>query len=349
MQVDIWDELLIRTPVFQRAWIFQERFLATRILQFGKSQIFWECRTENCCETYPNGFPQSPKTDTSYLLKCNYEALQSQTLSPTVRHSLSRGIAITNWPTVTQMQVIWEALVTEYTRCNLTVSSDKLVAFSGIAKDFRTTWAGRINGQTRYIAELWNVHLRQALLWRTAGAGARPSEYRAPTWSWASVNGLIDWEPKFWMHPYTCCTTILDIHVEYVGKEWGQVKAGYIKVKGPLRRLKWSELRRRQVYVKPEPAVLCTGREISEHGVEFMPDERDDKRTDIWGDSLFGLLITRFDNLLTEGRCVIILNVVPGLEDTYQRVGIVRSMSGSDVADWFKEASEPIITIVCVY
>jgi hypothetical protein len=59
-----------------------------------------------------------------------------------------------------------------------------------------------------------------------------------------------------------------------------------------------------------------------------------------------GLLITRFDNLLTEGRCIIILNVVPGHEDTYHRVGIVRSMSGSDVADWFKEASEPIITIV---
>lgn len=30
-----------------RAWCFQERLLSTRILQFGKSELFWECQTES--------------------------------------------------------------------------------------------------------------------------------------------------------------------------------------------------------------------------------------------------------------------------------------------------------------
>ena len=133
MQADIWEELLDRTPVFQRAWIFQERFLASRVLHFGNSQIFWECRSENYCETYPTGFLQYANTSTSYLMKCTYGKLQSLTSLQFVTHPCFTGIAA--WPAVSQMQIIWEDVTTEYTRCDLTKSSDKLIALSGMPKD----------------------------------------------------------------------------------------------------------------------------------------------------------------------------------------------------------------------
>jgi hypothetical protein len=43
---------------------------------------------------------------------------------------------------------------------------------------------------------------------------------------------------------------------------------------------------------------------------------------------------------------VIVLNAMPHLQDTFHRVGILASMDGSVVADWFDNAVERTITIV---
>ena len=56
--------------------------------------------------------------------------------------------------------------------------------------------------------------------------------------------------------------------------------------------------------------------------------------------------MVRFDEMVTECRCVLILNALPDRENTYHRVGIVSLMLVSDVVAWFEEAPEPVITIV---
>ena len=45
-------------PLSQRAWVFQERHLAQRILHFTEREMFWECCSKApyfASETFPNG------------------------------------------------------------------------------------------------------------------------------------------------------------------------------------------------------------------------------------------------------------------------------------------------------
>lgn len=52
-----WAEIL-NTPLLKRGWVFQERFLAPRVLHFGARQMLWECASLDACETYPFGLPE---------------------------------------------------------------------------------------------------------------------------------------------------------------------------------------------------------------------------------------------------------------------------------------------------
>lgn len=78
------------------------------------------------------------------------------------------------------------------TNRNLTFGTDKLVSISALAKRF-----GNANFQTEYLAGLWNQDLAVQLLWSPARLQlksrptTRQTEYRAPTWSWASIDGRI--------------------------------------------------------------------------------------------------------------------------------------------------------------
>lgn len=53
-----WSDSVAESPLNQRAWVLQERYLSPRIIHFGESQILWECRSLECCETFPHGIPE---------------------------------------------------------------------------------------------------------------------------------------------------------------------------------------------------------------------------------------------------------------------------------------------------
>jgi len=82
---------------------------------------------------------------------------------------------------------VWTDFVAHYSLRKLTFPIDKLLAIAGISKLFGTVM------RDEFIAGLWRQHLMEGLLWsirvntRTVG----PSEYRAPTWSWASKDGYV--------------------------------------------------------------------------------------------------------------------------------------------------------------
>jgi hypothetical protein len=70
----------------------------------------------------------------------------------------------------------------------LTKTSDRLVALQGLA-----TQVEQLTGQ-RYCAGFWiNDNLPTSLLWTAAAPPfLRPREYRAPSWSWASIDGSVN-------------------------------------------------------------------------------------------------------------------------------------------------------------
>ena len=117
---DTWSKEIDNGPLNNRGWVFQERFMARRVLHFGQHQLGWECRELAALETFPNGLPRASAM--SFIAKPIMEA---------------RMDLLTQKPEdadETEFTQLWQLLVNQYSKCMLTYSKDKLTAFSGIAK-----------------------------------------------------------------------------------------------------------------------------------------------------------------------------------------------------------------------
>jgi hypothetical protein len=134
----------------------------------------------------------------------------------------------------------WQTLCSHYAYRELTFPEDKLPAISGIA----STIAKKV--QSEYLAGLWRNHLVHDLFWKTVTVATKPKKYRAPSWSWASVDGRINW--PFWRASSTCskCTlywTLLDAQTTPEGLDpYGAVQDGFLKVHGILEEVKMRQL-----------------------------------------------------------------------------------------------------------
>lgn len=69
----------------------------------------------------------------------------------------------------------------------------------------------------------------------------RPSEYRAPTWSWASVDGIVVFDRlgrETFLNPtiaLTIIVTFLEIYIKPLGNDlYGQIEHAFLRVKGSL-------------------------------------------------------------------------------------------------------------------
>ena len=100
----------------------------------------------------------------------------------------------------------WFSEVEGYSCRNLTYGKDKLIALSGLAH-----YSAERDRKPNYAAGLWEEDLPSALLWRTwqyppdmrqtvngptLRPPTRPEEYRAPSWSWASVDAHISYDSQ---------------------------------------------------------------------------------------------------------------------------------------------------------
>lgn len=85
---------------------------------------------------------------------------------------------------------LWYSAVDEYTTRQLTFSSDKLPAMAGIASRIQTIT------HDDYLAGHWRREMERSLFWAACTMHpcdhpARALKYRAPSWSWASIDGRI--------------------------------------------------------------------------------------------------------------------------------------------------------------
>ncbi|KAJ2989381.1 hypothetical protein NUW58_g3494 [Xylaria curta] len=201
------DDLVVsgveRSPLQGRAWVLQERFLSRRVLHFAENQIFWECNQKCACEMFPDGI----------LNGISYDGLR--TVMP---------------PGIPWIHV-WTWAVRRYTeRCH-TYSSDKLPALSGIAKFF----APKLGGS--YLAGIWRYEeFARQLAWyvdmEPSKLLSRP-DYRAPTWSWASVDGAVRFPER--RDEYRPMIELIDAEVTPKGGDpTGAVASGFLLVEGSL-------------------------------------------------------------------------------------------------------------------
>ena len=201
---DFWCNSLLDAKLHTRGWVLQERLLAPRTVHFGKEQIFWECRVSKACEAYPDGLPEqfinhrttAWREGEQVLSPNSHAALPNN--DPASASSMS-DISTRNH-TSNDVKRLWTRIVESYMSCDLTYSSDKLVAISGLASKLQKVT------KTSYLAGLWyDDTFPQSLLWfvpaskqtdgrqsvRYPSLGSR--DYRAPSWSWASIDASITW------------------------------------------------------------------------------------------------------------------------------------------------------------
>lgn len=151
---DEYEKNVTESHLATRAWTVQEKVLPPRTLHCGDQGFFWECRTQIASEYFPDGFCET--------------------------NLYVHGRSV-RWPD-THLMAYWSTLKEWYSSCDLTNPGDKLVALSGVARAIQNKTGDH------YFAGLWRQTLERELCWSTLGPRQRP-QYRAPSWSWAAVDG----------------------------------------------------------------------------------------------------------------------------------------------------------------
>ena len=170
-----WYQEFNKGPLKERGWTLQERALSTRIVHFEESLILWECRTMKASSELP--WFRMDTGDPPPLLLLN-ESGEASRESPSVK-----------------LREDWFKTVEDFTNRKLTKGRDRLPALDGLAQ------RGKDLGRGDYLAGLWRADMPSALLWRTGAEYksvdcSRPTDYRAPSWSWASIQGPVMYDSQ---------------------------------------------------------------------------------------------------------------------------------------------------------
>lgn len=179
-------------PVAERAWCFQEDLLSRRKLTFGNEQLFLSCATKEFHESgiVVNSINLGDSVPDGRLLSLDLRIVGE---SPEAKRE--RVIST------------WYSMLVGFTPRGMWDPHDVFAAFMGIAKRFE----GMLH--SRYLAGLWEDDIIQGLLWQGMadsfpGLGRAPLQrpvernttkperlglpaIRAPSWSWASVEGAV--------------------------------------------------------------------------------------------------------------------------------------------------------------
>lgn len=289
-------------PISLRAWTLQEHMLSPRILDYGSRELWWICRT---IKQYDNGGDPADLEENSLEPGSNLTSIDRTSLDS------------------------WRSTLHDYTRRFLTFPGDKFPAISGIAADYGEIF------NSEYLAGLWHCAFPSELLWSTARSDiSRPAVQRAPSWSWASVDGEIShkWCPRS-IH---CALVVLECRVTPVSLSapYGSINPvlSYLKVKGEMKKFEWSQDRQILMAWTDDrfPGCLPLGRSQADAD-EIIPSfeiRREDadktistydairytptfetRKTLVWG-----LIVTQYP---TRG-----LLLVPVAGDCFRRVGV---------------------------
>lgn len=208
VEPDIWNKEVTDSPLNNRAWVFQERLLSARNLHFCRREVFWECCQTTHCETLPDANLPSENFSGDATGIQYPGGLKSFDLSPFYKNMLIRAADPAQGDTRLELDprypyAVWIHIVLTYTRTKLTFQSDKLIALAGIASHMKARL------KDTYIAGLWTRYLPRLLMWRPRwegsledlahrdAQGTLPKSYRAPSFSWASVDCPIRAEPLY--------------------------------------------------------------------------------------------------------------------------------------------------------
>lgn len=134
----------------RRAWVFQERHLARRVLHFTRCELFWECGAKGpyfANETFPNGAPLRKIFDGKPKIQ-------------------SEGVLHRSGDSKEELLGLWDDICQMYSKNQLSKKTDKLVALMGLIQEFQELLP---NG--KYVAGTWRCTMPRSLLWKVDTKG----------------------------------------------------------------------------------------------------------------------------------------------------------------------------------
>ena len=182
--VDI-DDVLV--PLTTRAWVFQESFLARRILYATPSELAWECSNHKGCECC---IPTGEDATLTAIKVEDYGSIR--TLGQILR---AESLGSADQP-LSDKEKLWADVVRKYSDKKLTRWTDRLAAIQGVVEGLAQTMPDKFKTED-YLFGLWRPRLENYMLWnrhpRTPGDSTIAATLReiAPSWSWVtSVGGV---------------------------------------------------------------------------------------------------------------------------------------------------------------
>lgn len=129
--------------------------------------------------------------------------------------------------------MLWYTALEEFCERELTFPEDKFRAIAALAYEFASAL------EDEYVAGLWKRDFLRGLMWSTWPTldVKKPKEWRAPTWSWASVESSVTYS-RLPASPTTTTELSKVLSIEVVPKSakfpYGQVSAAVIEIRGPV-------------------------------------------------------------------------------------------------------------------
>ncbi|KAL8828971.1 MAG: hypothetical protein Q9170_006371 [Blastenia crenularia] len=293
-----------------RAWVLQEVLLAPRVIYFTPQQWIWEC-SSICANQHAPTLQLIGSRGKSFK---RHEIPMAQTI-PIVEPNSS---LVSDY----ELYRIWMNYVRAFTSRKLTKSRDKLIAISGLAK---YTYA-RLTVKDRYIVGLWKRHLLLHMLWKVSYGqeASRPQPYRAPTWTWASVEGTI-YNHRTNQEAVEHCSPIAEIlklDIKYTSDdEFCEVESAEAAMRGflfeifPEFQVRSTDQLATVAEVKWQDRILTVdGQNAANFDIKFSVDTKPS--------SLFcmPLVLEQYNNDNCTAACLL-LESVPGKRGVYQRIG----------------------------
>lgn len=338
-------------PTTKRAWTLQETLLSRRVLVFSSKQLYWCCATANAgcggpCPELRNRILGDPESlvPSIYPLKV-----------------LEKYPADLQWLRVTE----------DFMKRSLGFAEDKLLAISATASTLHPMFSER-QGHVVYLAGLFisladPVRTSEQLLWYIkVPQSRRIKRYRAPSWSWACLDGTLNhlaYKSYFprgsTLDEYHVRSRILDYGIDLSTPSalYGAIRGGFLLFHGSLRIPDASVAVPRRVIIDPEtPAFRVHDFEgTTETYLGLFPDTADDQsliETGLDSESqIFCLELLPYTSKRASPIGLVLARCTDMNIETYKRVGIFifcRSKEGKHEPDLWRAARESFFSGVAL-